>query len=232
MVISVSWKEFQKIDGKSTQHTSVQYSLFTSAERTPRAWLKSHGLQCPFCAPEKSLSSGLHMSHPCWSLLQLPFTSSSSSSSSSSFTLPSTTTQEHAAQPVQQDHLQEHPVHHSHLRVLPVDKQRHQESLWREDLQSGGNPRGTTPTQSAGETDLRSERGTRRIELSRRMRWVPIQASSTGTVTEPRVTMEEKLNSSTTVVRQLRCHENDETASFRRVRCRVVNEASLKQVVA
>ena len=50
----------------------------------------------------------------------------------------STTTQEHAAQPVQQEELREHPVHHSSLR--------HQESLWRENLQSCGNPRTTTPT--------------------------------------------------------------------------------------
>ena len=42
-----------------SQHTSVQYSLFTSAERTPRAWLKSHGLQCHLCAPEKNLSAGV-----------------------------------------------------------------------------------------------------------------------------------------------------------------------------
>ena len=94
------------------------------------------------CALDKNLSSGLHMSHPLL-FSHLPFTSSTSSSS---FTLPSTTTQEHAAQPVQHDHLQEHPVHHAHLHALPVDKQRLQESLWRENLQSGGNPRTTTPT--------------------------------------------------------------------------------------
>ena len=42
-----------------------------------------------------------------------------------------------------------------------------------------------------------------------------------------------KPNSGTIVVTQWkRCHENDETASVRRVRCRVVNEARLKQVVA
>ena len=46
VVISVSWKGFQKIDGvcredTHSQRTSVQYSLFTSAERTPRAWLKN-----------------------------------------------------------------------------------------------------------------------------------------------------------------------------------------------
>ena len=47
---------------------------------------------------------------------------------------------------VQCGHLQEHAVHHEHLHALPVDKQRHQESLWRENLQSGGNPRTTTTT--------------------------------------------------------------------------------------
>ena len=40
----------------------------------------------------------------------------------------------------------EHPVHPAHLQAPSVDKLRHQESLWREDLQSGGNPRTTTPT--------------------------------------------------------------------------------------
>ena len=73
----------------------------------------------------------------------LPFTTSTSSSS---FTLPSTTTQEHAAQPVQHEQLREHPVHHAHLQAPSVDKLRHQESLWRENLQSGGSPRTTTPT--------------------------------------------------------------------------------------
>ena len=68
----------------------------------------------------------LHMSHPCW-LPHLPFTTSTSSSS---FTLPSTTTPEYAARPVQHDPLREHPVHHAHLQATSVDKQRHQESLW------------------------------------------------------------------------------------------------------
>ena len=71
------------------------------------------------------------MSHPLL-FSHLPFTTTTSSSS---FTLPSTTTQEH----------EEHPVHHAHLQALP-DKMRHQESLWREDLQSDGNPRRTSRT--------------------------------------------------------------------------------------
>ena len=40
----------------------------------------------------------------------------------------------------------EHSTHPAHLQVPSVDKLRHQESLWREDLLSGGNPRTTTPT--------------------------------------------------------------------------------------
>ena len=83
------------------------------------------------------------MSHP-W-LLHVPFTTSTSSFS---FILPSTTTQEHAAQSVHKDQLREHPVHHARLQANPVDKRFHLESLWREDLQSGGNPRTTTPTHS------------------------------------------------------------------------------------
>ena len=42
--------------------------------------------------------------------------------------------------------LQEHPVHQTHLQAFPVDKLRHQGSLWRENLQSDGNPRTTTST--------------------------------------------------------------------------------------
>ena len=40
----------------------------------------------------------------------------------------------------------EHSVHPAHLQAPSVGKLRHQESLWREDWQSGGNPRTTTPT--------------------------------------------------------------------------------------
>ena len=40
----------------------------------------------------------------------------------------------------------EHSVHPAHLQAPSVDKLRHQESLWREDLQSGGSPRMTTST--------------------------------------------------------------------------------------
>ena len=120
-----------------SQYTSVRYSLFTSAERTSRAWLKgqhgssNHGLQFIFVRLKKICHLVLHMSH----LLlfsPVPFTTSTSSPS---FALPSTTTQER----------EEHQVHHAHLQAPSVDKLRHQESLWREDLQCGGNPRTTTP---------------------------------------------------------------------------------------
>ena len=48
---------------------------------------------------------------------------------------------------------------HAHLQAPSVDKVRHQESFWREDLQSGGNPRTTTTT------------GYKPIELDRRLSW-------------------------------------------------------------
>ena len=99
-------------------------------------------LQRHLCAPEKNLSSGSHMSHPLL-VSHLPCTASTSSST---LTVPSATTPVHALQSGQHDLLQEHPEHQEHLQALPVDKQRHQESLLRENLRSGGNPRTTTPT--------------------------------------------------------------------------------------
>ena len=45
-----------------------------------------------------------------------------------------------------------------------------------------------------GETELRAEGETRGIELSSRMRWVPMEPSSIRIVIKPRVTMEETLN--------------------------------------
>ena len=92
------------VDRTPTHSTRLCSTVCSLAERTRRAWLKSHGLQCHLCAPEKNLSSGLHMSHPLL-LPHLPFTTSTPSSS---LTLPSTTTQEHAAQPLQHGQIQEH----------------------------------------------------------------------------------------------------------------------------
>ena len=134
------WEEHLSRQDIHSQYTSVQYSSFTSAERIARAWLKSHGLHFIFVRLKRSCRLVLHMSHP-W-LTHLPF---ATSTSSSSFTLPSTTTQEHAAQPVQDDQVREHPAHHAHLQAPSVHKLRRQESLWRENLQSGGNPHTTTP---------------------------------------------------------------------------------------
>ena len=91
-------------------HTA-QYSLFTSAERIARAVAQE--LQRHLCALEKNLSSGPHVSHPLVS--HLPCTTSTSSSA---FTLPSTTTPEHALQSGQHDLLLEHTVHHQPLQDL------------------------------------------------------------------------------------------------------------------
>ena len=133
-----------------SQHTSVKYSLFTSAERTPRVWLKSHGLQCRLCAPEKNLSSGVaHVSpfvvlstavyhgHIIFFIHSSFYHDTRTRSTIGSIWSPQRT----------------HPVHHEHLQALPADRQRHQESLRREDLQSGGNPRTTTPTHARDGAD-------------------------------------------------------------------------------
>ena len=153
-----------------SQYTSVQYSLFTSAERTSRAGLKADQapeLHCHLCAPEKSLVIRVcNMSHP-WLLFHLPFTTSTSSSS---FTLPSMT-QEHAAQSVQLEQLREHPAHHAHLQAPSLEKLRHQESLWSEELLSGGNPRTTTPT--AFPVDKEKERKATRNRAAFLVSWIP-----------------------------------------------------------
>ena len=128
-MISVSWMEFQKIDGECgqdthSQYTSVQHSLFTSAECTPRAWLKN--CIVIFVRQKQVLSSGvsnvLSMVVLSRAFLHEHFLF---------FTYPTT--------------HREHSVLSAHLQAPSVDRLRHQESLWREDLQSGGNPRTTTP---------------------------------------------------------------------------------------
>ena len=127
VVISVSWKEFQKIDGRRRQYThkhctySAVQSVHKRGTHTQRAWLKN--CIVIFVRLKRFCHLVLHMSHPLL-FSHLPFRTSTSSSS---FTLPSTTTQEHKG----------HPVHHAYLQARPVDKLRLQESLWRENLQSG-----------------------------------------------------------------------------------------------
>ena len=118
-----------------SQARNAHHALGSRASRAQK-------LQRHLCAPEKSLSSGPHMSHPLL-LSHLPRTTSTSSSS---FTLPSTTTPEHALQSGQHDLLQEHPVHHQPLQERLVEKHRYQEPLWRENQQSGGNLRNTSST--------------------------------------------------------------------------------------
>ena len=87
--------------------------------------VKAPRLQCHLCALEKNLSSGVAHVSPLWSP-HPPLTTHTSSSS------------------LHDPHTQR--VHHAHLQALLVDQQRHQEPLWHEDLQSGGNLRTTTPT--------------------------------------------------------------------------------------
>ena len=51
-----------------------------------------------------------------------------------------------SSSPIYPTTQREHSVHPAHLQAPSVDKMRHQESLWREVLQSDGKPRTTTPT--------------------------------------------------------------------------------------
>ena len=149
-MISVSWKEFQKTDGECRQYThkhcthSAVQSLHKRGTHRTRLAQELHNI---FVRLKRTCHLVLHMSHPCW-MTHLPFIISTSSSS---FTLPEATTREHVLQSGHHDLLQEHPVHHQPLQDLPVDKLRHQESLWRENLQSGGgNPRTTFSTKCTG----------------------------------------------------------------------------------
>ena len=99
-----------------------------------------HGLQRHLCAPEKDLSSGvLHMSRP-WLLPHLPCTTITSSSS---FTLPSTTTPEHALQSGQRDLLQEHNLC-KHARSKSIANKKNHPGV--KTLQSDGNLRKTIST--------------------------------------------------------------------------------------
>ena len=147
VVISVSWKEFPKIDGVCRQYTHKHCTYSAAQPVHKRGTHITRLAQGPtrsrialhLCALEKSLSSGPHMSHPLL-LSHLPRTTSTSCSS---FILPSTTTPEHAPQSGQNDLLQEP------LQARLVEKHRYQEPLWRENLLSDGNLRNTFSTESA-----------------------------------------------------------------------------------
>ena len=129
------------VDRTPTHNTHLCSTVCSQARNAHHALGSSHA-DCSiiFCAREKSLSSGVAHVSP------FVFLSPAVYHEHIIFLIHSSTTQEHAAQSVQSCHLQEHPAHHEHLQALPGDKLRHQESLWRENLQSGGNPRTTTST--------------------------------------------------------------------------------------
>ena len=127
VVISVSWKEFQKIDGDvvrtpthKTHLCSTVWSQRGNAHSMrlaqDQAWFANS-----FVHRIKLSHLVCHMSRP-W-LFSHALSSMNTSSSSSTYP----TTQ------------REHSVHHAHLQDHVVDKLRHQESLWREDLQRRGN---------------------------------------------------------------------------------------------
>ena len=111
-----------------SQYTSVQYTLFTSAERTHNA-LGSR-IAYHLCAPKSvviwcvsclilgcSLTRLLPWALPLFHLSIQPHT--------------------------------ENTQYIAHLQAPSVDMLRNQKSLWREDLHSGGNPRTRSPTHSS-----------------------------------------------------------------------------------
>ena len=113
--------DFGFLERKFQAHIcAVQFVLKRGTHRTRLAQVTRIAFH--FCAPEKSLVIWCVAHVSPIVVASLPFTTSTSSSS---FTLPYTTTQEHAAQSVQQDQLREHPGHNAHVEALPVDKLRH-----------------------------------------------------------------------------------------------------------
>ena len=124
VVISVSWKEFQRIDGRVqtghplTKHIcAVQFVQCTNNALGSRA-STAQELQCHLCALENKSSHLVRcMSHP-W-LFSHALSSMNTSCSSPTY---------HTTQ-------REHPAHHAHFQAPSVDKLRRPESLWREDLQ-------------------------------------------------------------------------------------------------
>ena len=107
------------VDRTPTHNTHLCFTVCSQARNVHHALGSSH-TDCSviFVRLKRICHLVLHMphhllfSHP-------PFTTSTSSSS---FTLPYTTTQEHEAQPVQQEPLREHPVRHAHRHASSVDK--------------------------------------------------------------------------------------------------------------
>ena len=107
-----------------SQYTSVQYSLFTSAE--PHHALGSSQKEYSVLHVRLKIvrSSGVaHVS----SWLVVASLAVFHEHIIFLVILPSTTTQEHEAQPVQQEPLRELPVHHAQLQAPSVNKVRHQE---------------------------------------------------------------------------------------------------------
>ena len=127
------------------------------------ARLKKSRIAFHLCAPEKNLSSGVaHVSPFCCCSLTCPLPRALHLPHSL-FLLRHKNTQHNRYNMINSE---KHPVHHPHLQAPSVDKLRHLESLWREDLQSDGNPR-TTTLQTKLEkkiTKLRSPKKWRNLE--------------------------------------------------------------------
>ena len=131
-MISVSWMELHKIDvwgvDRTTTHDTHLCSTVCSQAGNAHTTLLAQELRCHLSAPKQVLPSG--MTH-----------------ASSMVVLSRAFLHEHFLFLTYVSCHTRRTLGASRTSQAPsVDKLRHQESLWREDLQSGGNPRTTTPT--------------------------------------------------------------------------------------
>ena len=118
-----------------SQCTSMQYS-FVQKRGTHTTRLAQVITDCisSLCAWKESSRLVSHMSHPCW-LLPYRLSPRAPHLPHSLFLLP------------RHKNIPENTQYITHFSQLSQSTQlRHQASLWRENLQSGGNPRTTTPT--------------------------------------------------------------------------------------
>ena len=142
MVISVSCKKIQKIDGvcadRSATHNTHLCSTVCSQARNAHTSRLAQESHCHLGAPEKNL---VIWCFPCLILGCLTcFSPRALQLLHSLFLQWHKNTQHHR-------YNQNNSENTQYITHIPsVDKLRHQESLWHEDLQSGGSPRTTTPT--------------------------------------------------------------------------------------
>ena len=142
-----------------SQYTSMQYSLITSAERTPRAWLKLSRNAFHLCAPEKNLSSNVAYVSP-FVVLSPAVYHKHNHLPRSLFLLPRHKNTKHNYNNKKNSENTQYIKHISKLSQSTSCAIKNHSG--RENLQSGENPRTTTPTPRPEESQgMRLEREAR-----------------------------------------------------------------------